>query len=427
MRWTACSSTPTGAAALSPRAPPRASASSCCTRANGRASSSSMPPWCAAWSPTPARRFDRARRTIPRPAPGSAGGPTSTASGPTCRATPSPAPAPARRSLLVVPSLDLVVVRNGGWMGKPRALLGATSSSTSSTRSWRPSERPAPPYPPSPVIRKHHLRARIHHRPPGRRTATTGPSPGPTTTPSTPPTATAGASSPSSSDKLSHGLSADHRRAATLQGGQPPPATVERTGDGKHGPKASGMLDGGRRALHVGAQRGQRATRVVRRPRAHLAVGLQVRHQLRLARVPQLRHGTTPARATATSTPTRRTAPAPTNPTTAGAGARAEGRRSATARRTSSSCASSEWPPGWTRDIARRGPVFSYPGTLPARGRGLQPRPQALPAGGLGYNHDGGWGIYDAPEPWGPWTTAFHTANWGLGGTHGYRLPVQVD
>jgi hypothetical protein len=41
----------------------------------------------------------------------------------------------------------------------------------------------------------------------------------------------------------------------------------------------------------------------------------------------------------------------------------------------------------------------------------------------LGFDHSGGWGIFDAPEPWGPWTTAFHTDDWGLGGTHGYRLP----
>ncbi len=43
----------------------------------------------------------------------------------------------------------------------------------------------------------------------------------------------------------------------------------------------------------------------------------------------------------------------------------------------------------------------------------------------LGYNHKGGWGIYDAAEPWGPWTTVFHTDYWGLGGTHGYRLPAK--
>jgi hypothetical protein len=28
---------------------------------------------------------------------------------------------------------------------------------------------------------------------------------------------------------------------------------------------------------------------------------------------------------------------------------------------------------------------------------------------------EGGFGIYDAPEPWGPWTTAFFTTKWDVG------------
>ena len=28
---------------------------------------------------------------------------------------------------------------------------------------------------------------------------------------------------------------------------------------------------------------------------------------------------------------------------------------------------------------------------------------------------EGGFGIYDAPEPWGPWTTAFFTVKWDTG------------
>lgn len=33
---------------------------------------------------------------------------------------------------------------------------------------------------------------------------------------------------------------------------------------------------------------------------------------------------------------------------------------------------------------------------------------------------DGGFGVYDAPEPWGPWTTAYFTAKWDVGpGEHG--------
>jgi hypothetical protein len=42
----------------------------------------------------------------------------------------------------------------------------------------------------------------------------------------------------------------------------------------------------------------------------------------------------------------------------------------------------------------------------------------------LAFNDQGGWGIFDAPQPWGPWTTAFYTDNWGLGQTHGYRIPA---
>jgi hypothetical protein len=41
----------------------------------------------------------------------------------------------------------------------------------------------------------------------------------------------------------------------------------------------------------------------------------------------------------------------------------------------------------------------------------------------LGIDHEGEWGIFDAPEPWGPWTTAYYTEYWGLGRTHYYRLP----
>ncbi len=78
--------------------------------------------------------------------------------------------------------------------------------------------------------------------------------------------------------------------------------------------------------------------------------------------------------------------------------------------------------PVWTGQIEKRAAVFRYPGHCrrvdavfhPASGRYLL---------AVGYNHSGGWGIFDAPEPWGPWTTVYHTAYWGLGDTHGYRLP----
>jgi hypothetical protein len=43
----------------------------------------------------------------------------------------------------------------------------------------------------------------------------------------------------------------------------------------------------------------------------------------------------------------------------------------------------------------------------------------------VSYNHQGGWGIYEAPTPKGPWRTAFHTNHWDIEGTHGYRLPTK--
>ncbi len=80
--------------------------------------------------------------------------------------------------------------------------------------------------------------------------------------------------------------------------------------------------------------------------------------------------------------------------------------------------------PVWTKDIAQRGPVFTFRGHCERVDAVYNPYIKRYLLA-LGYNHQGGWGIYDAPEPWGPWTTAFHTANWGLGGTHGYRLPAK--
>ncbi|HEY66293.1 MAG TPA: DUF4185 domain-containing protein [Caldilineae bacterium] len=78
--------------------------------------------------------------------------------------------------------------------------------------------------------------------------------------------------------------------------------------------------------------------------------------------------------------------------------------------------------PVWTPDIHQRGPVFRYLGRCQRMDVVYNPglRRYLL---ALGFNHRGGWGIFDAPEPWGPWTTAFHTVYWGLGNTHYYRLP----
>jgi CubicO group peptidase (beta-lactamase class C family) len=79
--------------------------------------------------------------------------------------------------------------------------------------------------------------------------------------------------------------------------------------------------------------------------------------------------------------------------------------------------------PVWTTDISRRGAVFEYPANCE--------RVDAVYDAGIGryllavgYDHSGGWGLFDASEPWGPWTTILHR-QWDIGGTHGYRLPAK--
>ena len=78
--------------------------------------------------------------------------------------------------------------------------------------------------------------------------------------------------------------------------------------------------------------------------------------------------------------------------------------------------------PVWTPDIAARGAVFEFPRHC-QRVDAVYNAPLKRYLLAVGYNHSGGWGIYESPEPWGPWSTVFHTEYWGLGGTHGYRLP----
>ena len=75
--------------------------------------------------------------------------------------------------------------------------------------------------------------------------------------------------------------------------------------------------------------------------------------------------------------------------------------------------------PLWTGDIAGRGAVFDHPGgcyrSAVSYDAGLKRYLwcQTLPGGDARFR--GGFGIYDAPEPWGPWTTAYFTEEWDVG------------
>jgi hypothetical protein len=86
--------------------------------------------------------------------------------------------------------------------------------------------------------------------------------------------------------------------------------------------------------------------------------------------------------------------------------------------------AGSPGDPHWTRDIGNRSPVLYYKGHCQRVDAVYHPVLKRYLLA-VGYGHNGGWGLYDAPAPWGPWSVALHTEYWGLGGTHGYRLPAK--
>ncbi|HEY7155416.1 MAG TPA: serine hydrolase [Gemmataceae bacterium] len=83
----------------------------------------------------------------------------------------------------------------------------------------------------------------------------------------------------------------------------------------------------------------------------------------------------------------------------------------------------SKGKPQWTRDIARRGSVFSHAGKCYRSGITYNAALkrylwcQILPHSRdpRGPRFDGGFGIYDAAEPWGPWTTVFYSEQWDVG------------
>jgi CubicO group peptidase (beta-lactamase class C family) len=89
--------------------------------------------------------------------------------------------------------------------------------------------------------------------------------------------------------------------------------------------------------------------------------------------------------------------------------------------------------PVWTRSIRERGAVFVNPDRCWRSGisynAGLQRYLwcQILPFSKdpRGPRFQGGFGIYEAPEPWGPWHTVFYTDNWDVGPGETSRFPTK--
>jgi CubicO group peptidase (beta-lactamase class C family) len=90
--------------------------------------------------------------------------------------------------------------------------------------------------------------------------------------------------------------------------------------------------------------------------------------------------------------------------------------------------------PLWTREIGERGAVFEHKGRCYRSGitynAGLKRYlwVQIIP-GTQGRKTDtrfeGGFGVYDAPEPWGPWTTAYFTEKWDVGPGESASFPTK--
>lgn len=75
--------------------------------------------------------------------------------------------------------------------------------------------------------------------------------------------------------------------------------------------------------------------------------------------------------------------------------------------------------PTWSSRIADRKPVFWNPGRVYRSGVSFhEPTGRYLLCAvvpGEDTRFEGGFGVYDAPEPWGPWTTVYYSAKWDVG------------
>jgi CubicO group peptidase (beta-lactamase class C family) len=77
--------------------------------------------------------------------------------------------------------------------------------------------------------------------------------------------------------------------------------------------------------------------------------------------------------------------------------------------------------PIWTEEIDQRGAVFTNPGICRRSGISYNAGLKRYLWWQQKYHDDadtrfsGGFAVYDAPEPWGPWTTVYETGEWDVG------------
>jgi hypothetical protein len=85
--------------------------------------------------------------------------------------------------------------------------------------------------------------------------------------------------------------------------------------------------------------------------------------------------------------------------------------------------------PTWTSDVSERGSVFTAPGKCYRSSVSYNAALKRYLWCQTGLGEDtrfaGGFAIYDAPEPWGPWTTVFQTKVWDVGPGETSSLPTK--
>ena len=85
--------------------------------------------------------------------------------------------------------------------------------------------------------------------------------------------------------------------------------------------------------------------------------------------------------------------------------------------------------PQWSAAVRQREAVFVHPARCYRSGISYNPGLkrylwcQIIPGDDTRFK--GGFGIYDAPEPWGPWTTVYYTREWDIGPGETCSLPVK--
>lgn len=85
--------------------------------------------------------------------------------------------------------------------------------------------------------------------------------------------------------------------------------------------------------------------------------------------------------------------------------------------------------PSWTREIEERGAVFTHPGKCYRSGitfnAGLKRYLWCQTLPGSKGGAETGFGIFEAPEPWGPWATVYYTEAWDVPAGESCSLPTK--